>query len=227
MIEQLDKLTGDQTEAEILDILRGIPVESDFWFGYQQSWSGRPEYPFAVRYGNPTRYGTGVSPGVFQKIVKSIPELGQNGLAQATTAFSQACTKDEWTKFYRPILEGSTLGYSIPIHLFNKVAPESYRVELPKLADYLDFTRTKLMENPDIQVLVEPLDSYQRSLWIIDQESVVGFDRFGSIIPDDNPIYDSLIMMCQNTNLNYPIGLEIYLSDPFEIRELFFPIPTT
>ncbi len=83
---------------------------------------------------NPTEYGDGLDPKIFEKVVKLIldGELTGDRLAVSIELLSKSCQEDEWLFWYKPILKGE-MDIPISLEIFNKFCPLEYQVPPPIL----------------------------------------------------------------------------------------------
>jgi hypothetical protein len=105
-------------------ILKGIRENDPFWVGASYAIDPFVGVIYQLPLYDPPRYERGLPAQTFDIVCKAIlgGELRADNLAKAIEAMSRACRPDEWTKWYRPILEGG-LDLKLPLTLYNKYAP--------------------------------------------------------------------------------------------------------
>jgi len=212
-----------KTDGERLGMLRAIATDSDFWFCLHLNSENRPTNPYQMVFGpNPT-YGSGVVHGVFQKLVYALERQGlkQERMIQAVQAFAGACTQEEWELFYMPILNQIRPSIYVPPHLFNRVAPEEFRIRWPRLIPMKPVDENWRYET---EYYVEPLpteDYPRREMWVIEPVRVYGVDEFEQTVdrPEVVAIFEKLLL---TDEIAFPILLEVY-ADPLVVRDVHFP----
>lgn len=106
-------------------ILKELKPNNPFWIGASYAidpFVGRIYRPELF---DPRRHERGISPNVFDQVARMIMsgELRGDRMGEAIEKLSQACTKEQWTLWYRKILEGE-LDLHIPLDLFNEYCPK-------------------------------------------------------------------------------------------------------
>src|SRR4051812_37147727 len=83
---------------------------------------------------DPTEFGQGLKPPVFDKIVKAILDNQITGdkLVHTIEALSKTCQEDEWLFWYKRILQGE-LDVPIDLATFNQYCPDQFQIPPPTL----------------------------------------------------------------------------------------------
>ena len=106
--------------------------------------------------------------GVFAKILDGMMTgvLDEVATVNAISAFSSHCTEEEWTSWYRPVLE-KRLRIPVTITEFNKAAPKEYRIEgVPTLSSLVPVAQAKGLPQ---KFVLEPYRDAQRLLVMLQQ----------------------------------------------------------
>lgn len=129
--EIVSKLNSLKTEKAKENLLDNTDKQHDFWFGALHGLSAFTPFRYQVIAQDPPEYGPGAPETVFVKIIAAMEQgrLSDIDYAAALTAFSRTCTENEWTKWYKPIIE-KKLELKISIEQYNKFAPSNCQVKL-------------------------------------------------------------------------------------------------
>jgi len=172
--EIFKKLKSHKTEKAIIKVLSSIPDENEFWLCAHYALLPFSSWKVKLSFSNPEYYGGGVPDGIFTKIIEGMENelLSPTDTAYAFSKFSQACSKDEWTKWYLPTLE-RTLILPFSADTFNKVCPERFVVER-------EWEPVPIRSVTDIKQLprefyIEPFHQGENTYWFCDGDNVRSF----------------------------------------------------
>jgi len=129
--EIVSKLKILKTDKAKDKILAGLEQDHSFWLGAFYGLSVFTPYRHQVIAQNPSEYSTGAPDDVFGKIITAMEQgkLSDVDYAAALTAFSKVCSENEWTQWYKPILE-KNLELGISLDEFNEYCPSEFKVKL-------------------------------------------------------------------------------------------------
>lgn len=171
--ELAERLAHEDQEV----ILAELAPDDAFWVGASFAVDPFVGIIYRLPLRDPPRYGSGVSPQVFDKLARYILDgkLTGDPLAMAIEQFSVHCREAEWSRWYRRILKGE-LNLRLPLALFNRYAPDQFRVPPPVL------NRPKpiasLADLPKRFVLTP--DYGERTFWLINSKvdpiEICGYD---------------------------------------------------
>jgi hypothetical protein len=186
IISKLKTLKTDKAKDNLLD---GLDEVDAFWSGAFYGLSVFTPYRHQVNAQNPSEYGTGAPSNVFGMIVTAMEQgrLSEIDYAAALTAFSRACTEEEWTQWYKPIVE-KKLDLGISLDQFNSFCPPEFKIVLFELP-----TRRVLKEIkrliPSFYMEPYPGDEAEQIFIFVTKESIKTYKadgtRFGMSLPKD------------------------------------------
>lgn len=153
---------------------------------------------------DPTIYGQGLQPQVFDQIVKGIIDNRITGdrLADAVQALSKTCREEEWLFWYKRILQGE-LDVPIDLATFNQYCPDQFQIPPPALNIPKPI---KAAADLPSRFFLQPDYADERVFWLIDSTH--------------NPIeircYDSKFRRVRNSP-NEEILIEFARSQPMDV----------
>jgi hypothetical protein len=215
--DQIDK------QKSILSILEST---DPFWIGSSYALDPFVGIICHLPIFDPKQYGSGVPPSIFDKLVKGILDgtLKGDSLVMGVETFSKHCTEQEWSLWYRPILQGE-MNLRVPLSIFNEFCPDGLKIPPPKLSNPRPIQSLKELPN---RFFLQPYYDTDRVFWLIDSKN----------IPHEIRAYDSKICRFQNSKIGsmfrafsqfktvdivvmgYPTN-EIFLADDILSREQF------
>lgn len=213
---------------EVVDSLRSgselpdLPESHPFWIGARYALDPHLGALLKLKLNDPPSYGAGLPATTFDKLALALiqKKLSGDALIIAIERVSAACTKEEWLRWYKPILLG-TMRVPIAIDTFNKFAPPEYVVEKLKVPG---FTALRNPHLPPI-VRVEPFYDRPRSFWLVTtrdgQPLVRGYDDAGSYLSCPG-IEESLVKLIESPEFQGGLVLEGYLNgnDTLHLRDV-------
>lgn len=172
--EIFKKLKSQKTEKSVFKVLSSIPDENEFWLCAHYALLPFTPWKVKLSFTNPTTYGDGVPAGIFTKIIEGMETelLSPTDTVYALSKFSQACSKDEWTKWYLPTLE-RTLILPFSVETFNKVCPDRFSVDR-EWAPVPVRPVTAIKQLPR-EFYIEPLIHEEYTYWFCDVNNVRAF----------------------------------------------------
>jgi len=216
--EIFKKLKSQKTEKSVLKVLSSIPDENEFWLCAHYALLPFTSWKVKLSFTNPTTYGDGVPVGIFAKIIEGMETelLSPTDTVYAFSKFSQACSKDEWTKWYLPTFE-RTLILPFSAETFNKVCPERFVVER-EWAPIPVRPVTAIKQLPR-EFYIEPLIHEEYTYWFCDGNNVRAFYSDGREFL--HTIADELRGV--TNRLNMGIVLVGYIDDDILVLTDVFP----
>jgi hypothetical protein len=199
-------------------LLNNLPPDHEFWIGASYSVDPFVGVIYRLPIRDPHRFQGGLTPEMFDYVVKSIlnGDLKGDRLAMAIEKLSQACTEASWTRWYRPILQG-TLDLHMPLALFNKYAPVG--IAPPALSKPKVLT-PKNIEGLTGEFFLQPACE-DRTFWLLDSTTTLidvrGYDE--NIRRVHDPQIEANLIELGRTK---PVDLVIigYLGESFVIDDL-------
>ena len=183
-------------------MLKSIPASSEFWIAAHHGLRHLEPYPVDYALRDPYQFGPGVPEGTFAKILDGMVSgaLDEVSSVQAISAFSNYCTEEEWTSWYRPVLE-KRLRISTTITEFNKVAPKEYRVtDAPTLPVLESVAQAGGL--PEASV-IEPYSAGERLLVLLQGKTTYVF------LEDGTPAHRMLPQVIDRFRSNDTVVLEL------------------
>ncbi len=172
--EIFKKLQSQKSEKSVLQILNTIPEENEFWLCAHYALLPFSSWAVKLSFINPEAYRSGVPAGIFTKIIEGMEtgSLTPQDTAYALSKFSQACSKDEWTKWYLPTLE-RTLILPFSAETFNKVCPERLVVE--REWSPVPVRPVTAIKQIPREFFIEPLHREENTYWFCNGDNIRAF----------------------------------------------------
>ncbi|RKZ84589.1 MAG: hypothetical protein DRQ39_08155 [Gammaproteobacteria bacterium] len=183
--------------------LSKIEPDSEFWIAAHHGLQPLITYPVEFALRDPKQYGNGVPDGVFTKILNGMLSgaLDEVSTVNALTAFSAYCTEEEWTQWYRPVLD-KKLRLPCTITEFNKACPKEYRIECnPTPALLVPVAKAKGLPQ---KYLLEPHRDAQRLLILMQRRKAWVFTE------DGTPVHRMLPKVFERFTTEDGVMLEVY-----------------
>jgi predicted Rdx family selenoprotein len=217
--EIFKKLQAQKSEKAVAKILSSISDEDEFWLCAHYALLPFSSWKVKLSFSNPTKYGAGVPDGIFTKIITGMENglLSPTDTVYALSKFSQACSKDEWTKWYLPALE-RTLVLPFNAETFNKVCPKQFLVVREwEPVPARPIAATKQLPR---EFYIEPLLYEETTYWFCNSSSVRAFrsdgQEFLHTFSDD--------LKNVTTELNTGLVLVGYIDDGILVLTDVFPM---
>ena len=198
-------------------------TDREFWFGLKLAID--PFYEMHnIDWESYKASGKHTPIGTFEKIMDASKagKLEPYKFAQVMEEFAKLCRKQDWEKWYRPILEGK---FRVPlsIDLFNKHCPEDLVFTNFNISTYVEIS--DFSEIPE-HFYMEPLPEENRLLFLVERDKIQAFyatgERYeGSLIEymyekyDWRPVSEPVVldtgsMFTETTQSDY---IEVVLND--------------
>lgn len=208
-----ERLANTDSEEEKGQILEELDEEHELWFCLHYILYPLKRFPFNFKLLDPKTFGNGIKDGILKKIIEKVQsgELSDNNAADALTAFSHYCSKEQWYEWFKPFLERE-LTPPITVPLFNEYCPWKYRIKPPEISKF-----DSLKENSKISSLlvVEPLYEYRRVFIVVDKNKTWVMDS------DGTPLHIELPPVLKKVNVSNTIIFEAYENESyFIIRDI-------
>ncbi len=191
------------TPLELDTDLAKIDPDHEFWVAAYHGLQPLVPYPVGFSLRDPQQYGSGVPNGVFTKILTGMltGKLDEVATVNAITAFSAYCTEEEWTEWYRPVLD-KRLRLPCTVTEFNKTCPKEYRIEgNPTLSGLVPVAQAKGLPQ---KYLLEPHRDAQRLLVLMQRR------RTWVFLEDGTPVHRMLPKVFERFTTEDGVMLEVY-----------------
>lgn len=172
-------LRSKRTKKAMLDVLKTIPEENEFWLCAHYALMPFGNWKVKLSFTNPEYYGAGVPEGIFTKIIEGMEEgkLSPEETVYAFSKFSQACSKAEWKEWYLPTLERRLI-LPFGADLFNTMCPEKYWVT----REWEPVPHRSIINNKKLprEFYIEPIHQEPNTYWFCDGDDVRSFNPDGT-----------------------------------------------
>ncbi len=218
-LEVLKKLRKLRTPKTRKNFLAKLPDDHPFWYCAQHVIDVyKVCFPFLIDIEDPHHYGQGAPADVFVRILASgeTQLLDAYAMHKAVKAFSKKCTEEEWTEFYKPLLEGELF---IPLSVvdFQEVAPKEYGFSRAPMR--FDFQRTENLTRAVFPRAIEPYPDAQRAFWYMG-ETVAAFLPDGTRIV--HPLMEKTRGVYEKTRMRLVLDLYMESEEIITVRDVFF-----
>lgn len=217
-LEVLKKLRKLKTTKTRQNLLRKLPEDNPFWL---IAWHVLDIYkvcfPFLSGLEDPYYYGEGAPVEIFTKIL----DIGESQIFNASKmhkaviAFSKKCTEEEWTEFYKPILEGNLFIPLAPADLI-EVSPHSHKY--PTAPGKFDFKRIESLERVVFPRAIEPYPDAERAFWYFGPGIAAAFLPNGRRV--DHPLLEKAKEVYDKTRVRIFIDLYMESEEILTIRDI-------
>jgi hypothetical protein len=189
--------------SQLATDLSSIDPDHEFWIAAHHGLQPLISFPVGFALRDPKQYGTGVPVGVFTKILNGMLDgsLDEVTTVTAISAFAAYCTEEEWTQWYRPVLD-KKLRLSCTVTAFNKACPKEYRIESnPTLSPLVPVAKANGLPQ---KCFLEPHRDAQRLLILMQRRKAWVF------LEDGTPVHRMLPKVFDRFSTDDGVFLEVY-----------------
>lgn len=197
--EELAKTNNEDQQRKLLE---EQTEDHEVWFFLHYILCPLKPFPFNFKFLDPPTHGNGVKDGILKKIIEKVSygELTHDGAADALSAFSHYCSKEQWNEWIKPFLERK-LSAPVSVSLFNEYCPWQYRIKPPSISILKRLTHDSKISP---LLVIEPLYEQRRVFIIVRNQQSFVMDS------DGTPLSIELPPLFQKAKILQTVILEAY-----------------